>query len=113
MAHQVPTSIGTLKLNMPDSIYQPLLKRKRSATQSRNLPGNLTNEQIRELLKESLSLGELQAIARQLSISTRHRSIVQLQSSISSCLERCEGYQLLRSPVMVAKSYSERPRRGK
>jgi hypothetical protein len=62
----------------------------------RQIPGDLTNDQIRSLLKENLSRRELQEIARQRSIPSGDRPKAELEAAILRFLERGEGYNRLR-----------------
>jgi hypothetical protein len=62
------------------------------------IPGNLTNDQIRALLAQNLSVDELKAIARQRAISTASGSGKEIRASIVKNLERQEGYGRLANP---------------
>jgi hypothetical protein len=56
---------------------------------------NLTNEQIRALLKKDLSKAELKEIAAQRSISVGKYNIEEIRRRILKNLERQEGYKIL------------------
>lgn len=60
------------------------------------IPPNLTNHQIRELLKRELSKAELAQIAKQRSISSTKESKEKLRETILSFIERQESYDQLR-----------------
>ena len=61
------------------------------------IPANLTNDQIRELLAKDLSKGELKALAAQRGISAGKRSEEDVRRDIRRALERQE-YERLASP---------------
>jgi hypothetical protein len=63
-----------------------------------DIPANLSIPQIRELLNEELSLGELRAVAAQRSISVHKASRGELKRQILENLSRQEGYQKLAEP---------------
>ena len=56
---------------------------------------NLTNEQIRDLLRKKLSISELRAIAAQRAISVGKSNSEEIRQSILKNLERQEGYSRL------------------
>jgi len=60
---------------------------------------NLSNQQIRELLKQDLSSKELQSIATQRSISAHGANREDIKRAIVDNLNREEGYQRLASPT--------------
>ena len=62
------------------------------------IPTNLTNEQIRDLLQKSLSNAELRAIAAQRSIPVGKANNEEIKRNILKNLERQEGYGRLASP---------------
>ncbi len=62
------------------------------------IPANLTNNEIRELLKRDLSKPELKAIAGQRAISVGKSNNEELRRDILKNLERQEGYGRLASP---------------
>lgn len=59
------------------------------------IASNLTNEQIRELLKKDLSKTELRAIAAQRSISVGKYTNEEIKRRILKNLERQESYSIL------------------
>src|SRR6185369_6849881 len=59
------------------------------------IPANLTNEQIRQLLEKDLSVAELKAIAAQRAISVGKANASEIRQSILKNLERQEGYERL------------------
>lgn len=61
------------------------------------IPPNLTNQQIRDLLQNDLSKSELEQIARQRGISSGKRSKPELRSAIQHFVERQESYDRLRA----------------
>ena len=60
-----------------------------------DIPGNLTNEQIRSLLERDLSKTELRAVARQRGISVGKFNNQEIIRLIVKNLERQEGYERL------------------
>ncbi len=60
-----------------------------------NIPANLTNVQIRELLAQDLSKSEIKAIAVQRGISAGKRRDDEVRRDILRALERQEGYERL------------------
>ena len=73
--------LRTILFPIPKSLRQPV-----------EIPHNLTNDQIRDLLKQSLSSSELKAIAAQRAISVDKSSNEEIKRSILKNLERQEGY---------------------
>ncbi|MBV9657030.1 MAG: hypothetical protein JO295_02865 [Verrucomicrobia bacterium] len=61
------------------------------------IPAELSNEQIRELLQQELSSRELQAIAAQRAISVHAANRNEIKQAILGNLNREEGYQRLAS----------------
>ena len=62
------------------------------------IPSDLKNNQIRELLSRDLSKAELKAIASQRGISVGKKSEKEVKADLLSALERQEGYQRLALP---------------
>jgi hypothetical protein len=95
--------IGFLERAKTDETLQTLLalagislvaKPKRQPIE---IPSNLTNEQIRDLLQKHLTKSELKAIAMQRSISIGDLNLAGVRRSILKNLERQEGYGRLAS----------------
>jgi hypothetical protein len=63
-----------------------------------SIPQNLTNDQIREFLRQDLSKNELKALAAQRGISVGKRTDEQVRRDLLRSLERQEGYQRLAMP---------------
>lgn len=90
--------IKFLELAQSDVVLQALLSltgitvAKKTKRQAVEIPGNLTNEQIRTLLQKDLSKAELKAIAKQKSFPVGKLSISDMKHYILKNLERQEGY---------------------
>ena len=69
-----------------------------SKKQAVEIESNLTNEQIRSLLRRELSKAELKAIAAQRAISTGKGNSEEIRRNILRNLERQEGYGRLATP---------------
>lgn len=95
--------IGFLEFAKSDESLRALLSRGRKTRtpkpkrQTAVIPNNLTNEQIRTLLKEDLSKTKLKAIAGQRNISVGKSSKEEIKKDILRNLERQEGYSRLTS----------------
>jgi hypothetical protein len=76
-------------------------KKKRTTV---DIPPNLSNPQIRELLNRDLSLSELRAVAAQRSISAHKANREALKRQILENLIRQEGYQKLAEPRQSSSS---------
>ncbi len=79
-----------LKANLRASERSPLRR------EPIEIPPNLTNQQIRDLLARDLSRAELAEIAKQRSISHAKRSREELRAAIMSFVDRQEDYNRLR-----------------
>jgi hypothetical protein len=77
----------------PHTHAKPELRHKREAVV---IIPDLSNGQIRELLKKDLSKAELKQIAVQRSISVGKRSAQELRAAILSFIDKQESYDLLR-----------------
>jgi hypothetical protein len=92
---QLSKNDQTLALLISDALHTRPLKPQRIPI---DIPANLTNDQIRELLSRKLSKGELKAIAVQRGISSGKRSDDEVRRDILRSLERQEGYERLATP---------------
>ena len=63
------------------------------------IPANLTNKQVKELLNQDLTLSELKTIASQRSVAIRKPTIEGIRQAILKNIERQEGYERLASPI--------------
>ncbi len=95
--------IGFLEFAKSDESFRTLLSLGRKTRtpkpkrQPVEIPNNLTNEQIRTLLKEDLSKEKLKAIAGQRKISVGKSSKEEIRKDILRNLDRQEGYGRLTS----------------
>ena len=95
--------IGFLEFAKSDESLKTLLSLARKTQtpkpkrQPVEIPNNLTNEQIRTLLKKDLSKAELKAIAGQRAISVGKFNNEEIKRNILRNLERQEGYGRLAS----------------
>jgi len=69
---------------------------KRPNPEPVEIPPNLTNQQIKELLERNLSKAELMQIASQRSIATGKRTLKEVRAAILSFIDRQESYEHLR-----------------
>ncbi len=93
--------LGFLERAKSDSTFQVTFSETVTTRPRQNhnsqIPPNLTNQQIRELLQRDLSKSELEEIAKQRSISLGKRSKSHLRSAILDFIERQESYERLRA----------------
>jgi hypothetical protein len=82
---------------MLSDILSASVTEKRPDAESVEIPPNLTNQQIKDLLERNLSKAALKQIAEQRSISSGKRSIKEIRAAILSFIERQESYDQLRA----------------
>ncbi len=99
VAAAVDTVIAFLQGARGDSLFRmaasPALGQRSRRAADTKIPSNLTNDQIREFLRQDLSRAQLEEIARQRSIALGAKSKEDLRSAILSFIDRQESYERL------------------
>ncbi len=99
VAAAVDTILAFLQRTKGDDLFRVALSQvpghSSKSAEKAQIPLNLSNEQIRELLRRDLSRAELEEIASQRSIAVGKRSKAELRSAILAFIEKQESYARL------------------